>query len=104
MEEPVDHEVRDLAVKRPPRGPGLPARRVERDVDLAQEHGPLRIPKLRGLGQGEREHVGGAVGVEVIAVQVLERRVPGQDQRYRGAGASEPAERRAEERPKSGRS
>ena len=104
MEQPVDRQVRHLARHRPARGPRLRAGGLDRDVDLPQEDFPRGILQIGGLGEGKREDVGRAVGLEEIAVQDPDPRVVGEDQGDGGAGIPQPPERGPEKSLKSGRS
>ncbi len=99
----MDREMRDLVREGPARRLRLSPRRLDRDVDLAQEDVPAAVGEIAGLGERKGKHVGGAVVLEEVAVQGPEPRVIGQDERDRAARKTQDPERPLEERPKSGR-
>ena len=104
MEKPVDHEMRDLAAEGPPRGPGLRARRLDRNVDFPEVEIEAAVGQVAGLGERKREDIGGPVDLEKVPVQGTDPGVAGQDERYRSARKAQEPERLPEERLKSGRS
>jgi hypothetical protein len=104
VQEPVDHEVGDLAREGPPGGSRLRSGRLDRDVDLPEKEVAGPVGEIAGLGERKGEDVGGVVGLEEIPVQDPDPRIVGEDERYRGARKAQDPERAPEQRPKSGRS
>ena len=88
--EAVRGEMQQLTVEP---APGLPARGVDRDHDVAQEVRLLRT--RRALALREREHVGRPVLVAVVAVERPDLRVVDQAQRDLVVGAAVAAGGRA---------
>lgn len=100
----MEDQVRHLAIGRPPRPRGLPQRGLETQVDLAEEDGAVGIEQIGRIGEGEREHVGGAVDLAVVAVQPSDQSIVAEDDgRARPRPAQEP-ERAPDEGLKSCRS
>jgi hypothetical protein len=100
----MDHEMRHFTRKGTPRALGLRPRRVEGNVDLAQEDGGGRVAERVGIGEWEGEDVGRRVHFSEIPIQRPDQGVVGEDDRRRGRGATEERQSLLRERPKSGRS
>ena len=104
MEEPMDHEVRDLARIGPPCGARLRPGGLERDVDLAEEDGARGIADRGRIREREGEHVGRLIGLAVVPVQLADGGVVRQDDGGGRAGVPKALERAADQRFKNGRS
>jgi hypothetical protein len=79
VEEAVEREVGNLARVGSPRLAGLAPRRLEREVDLAEEEPRAGVVERLRLGHREGEDVGRLVDLAVIAVQPPEELVVGED-------------------------
>ena len=104
MKQSVEDQVGYLAIGRPPRRGGLPARGLEAQVDLAEEHGPADIEEIRRVREGEGEHVRRAIDLAVVPIQPANERVVAENDGHARARPSEEAQRLAQERLKSCRS
>ena len=104
VKEAMDRELLDLPGKGSSGGLCLRARGLDRDVDLAQKEGPIRVHEVPRLGEREGKDVGGPVDLEKIAIQGADARVVGEYEGNRGAREAQKPERAPEKRLKSGRS